>query len=220
MKLQPPALPLRTLKYRLVIFDSDGTLADTLPWLRRVFNELADKHGFKRVEADEMERLRELHGRELLQALALPLWKVPQVARSMRVRMARDIGQFSLFAGVGEMLRRLAADRVTMGIVSSNSRENVERILGPARAGWIAHFACGASLFGKAPKLRQLLRASGIPPAEAIYLGDEVRDAEASRKAGMAFGAVAWGHHDERILRAQKPEAFFNTAEEIVAALR
>ena len=62
--------------------------------------------------------------------------------------------------------------------------------------------------------------ASGIPPAEAIYIGDEVRDAEASRKAGMAFGAVAWGHHDERILRAQKPEAFFNTAEEIVAALR
>ena len=51
-----------TLKYRLAIFDSDGTLADTLPWMRSVFNDLAEEHGFRRVEPHDYERFRDLHG--------------------------------------------------------------------------------------------------------------------------------------------------------------
>ena len=58
-------------------------------------------------------------------------------------------------------------------------------------------------MFGKAPKLRAVLKASGIPARQAIYLGDEIRDAEAAHKAGMAYGAVAWGYHSMDALRAQ-----------------
>ena len=43
---RPPPSFVPMPKYRLVIFDSDGTLADTLPWMRSVFNEIADAHGF------------------------------------------------------------------------------------------------------------------------------------------------------------------------------
>ncbi|HYV30928.1 MAG TPA: HAD hydrolase-like protein, partial [Candidatus Binatia bacterium] len=67
------------MKYRLAIFDSDGTLADTLPWMRSVFNELAEEHGFRRVEPHDYERFRDLHGTALLRELGLPLWKLPRV---------------------------------------------------------------------------------------------------------------------------------------------
>jgi phosphoglycolate phosphatase len=207
------------LRYRLVIFDSDGTLADTLPWMRRLFNELADEHGFRRVELSEYERFRDMHGLELLRELGLPLWILPRVVRSLRTRMGRHLDEFTVFQGVGDMLRQLAAAGVTLGIVSSNSRENVERILGPKNASLIDHFACGASVFGKAPRLRQILRASRVPREQAIYIGDEVRDAEAARKAGIAFGAVAWGQHRPETLRAQKPEICFSAVEEIAGKL-
>jgi phosphoglycolate phosphatase len=49
------------MKYQLVIFDSDGTLADTLPWMRTVFNELALTHGFKQVDPEDHKRMRDLH---------------------------------------------------------------------------------------------------------------------------------------------------------------
>src|SRR5215204_6389252 len=87
-------------KHRLAIFDFDGTLADTLPWMRSVFNELAEEHGFRRVDAHDYEQFRDLHGSALLRALGLPFWKLPRVVNSMRRRMAGHLGQLFLFPGV------------------------------------------------------------------------------------------------------------------------
>lgn len=207
------------MKYRLAIFDSDGTLADTLPWLRSIFNELAGAHGFKRVEPHEYERFRDLHGAALLRELGLPLWKLPPVMRDMRRRMAGHTGKFSLFPGISDVLHRLAAVGIQLAIVSSNSRGNVERVLGAVDARLVAHFACGVSLFGKAAKLRQALRQCSVPPPQAIYIGDEVRDAEAAAKAGIAFGAVTWGQHGAEILGRQKPAEIFTTVREIADKL-
>lgn len=210
---------LSILKYRLAIFDSDGTLADTLPWMRSIFNELAEAHGFRRVEPHEYERFRDLHGAALLRELGLPLWKLPHVVGDMRRRMTEHAGTLSLFPGMSDVLHRLAAVRIQLAIVSSNSRENVERVLGADNARLVAHFACGVSMFGKAAKLRQTLRQCSVQPPQAIYIGDEIRDAEAAAKAGIAFGAVTWGQHRAEILCAKKPTQIFTAVREIADKL-
>jgi phosphoglycolate phosphatase len=207
------------LKYRLAIFDFDGTLADTLPWMRSIFNELAEEHGFRRVDPSEYHRFRDLHGAALLRELGLPLWKLPRVLSSMRRRMAAHTGTLSLFPGIGEVLHRLAARGVQLAVVSSNSRENVERVLGIQNAKLIAHHACGVSMFGKAAKLRQVLRQTAVPRQHAIYIGDEIRDAEAANKAQIAFGAVTWGQHTPTALRAQHPAEIFDTVGQIADKL-
>lgn len=207
------------LKYRLIIFDSDGTLADTLPWMRSIFNDLAAEHGFRRVEPGKELRFRDLHGTVLLRELGLPLWKLPRVVTSLRRRMAEHTGQLALFPGTSDVLHRLAARGVQLAIVSSNSRENVEGILGVENAKLITHFACGVSMFGKAAKLRQVLRQNGVPRQHAIYIGDEIRDAEAAHKAQIAFGAVTWGQHSLEALRAQNPAEIFATVHEIADKL-
>jgi phosphoglycolate phosphatase len=207
------------VKYHLAIFDFDGTLADTLPWMRSIFNELAEAHGFRRVEPHEYERVRDLHGAALLRELGLPLWKLPRVVSDMRGRMAEHTGKLSLFPGISDVLHRLAATGIQLAIVSSNSRENVERVLGADNVRLVAHFACGVSMFGKAAKLRQALRRCSVQPPQAIYMGDEVRDGEAAAKAGMAFGAVTWGQHRAEILGAQKPAHIFTTVREIADKL-
>jgi phosphoglycolate phosphatase len=206
------------LKYRLAIFDSDGTLADTLPWMRSVFNELAEEHGFRTVAPAEYERFRDLHGAALLKALELPVWKLPRVVHGMRTKMAVCADRFTLFPGISQMLHQLSSRGIQLAIVSSNARANVEHILGPA-ATLIGHYECGVSMFGKASKIHTVVRKSGVPGAQAIYVGDEIRDAEAARKAGVAFGAVAWGQHSEQALRAENPAEFFSTVQEIAADL-
>jgi len=202
-------------KYKLVIFDSDGTLADTLPWLEIAFNEVAARHGFSPVAEADREELRTLSSRHLLQRLKIPLWRIPTLVAGVRRLMAGNITEFSLFDGIADSLRRLHDRGVTLGIVSSNSSENVRRILGPENAALIRHYACGASVFGKAPKLRTVLKASGIPARQSIYIGDEIRDAEAARKAGTAYGAVAWGYHSLQTLRTQKAEEYFKEPKDI-----
>ena len=207
------------MRYRLAIFDFDGTLADSFPWFLSVVNVLADEHGFRRIEEHEVEMLRGQGARQIVAHMELPAWKMARVALRMRQYMARDIGRISLFPGVDRLLRELAGRGVRLAVVTSNSIENVRQVLGPESAALIHHYECGASMFGKRPKLRTVLRNSGIPAAEALCIGDEVRDLEAARAEGIAFGAVAWGYTTPEALRAHAPEEMFETVEEIVAAL-
>jgi phosphoglycolate phosphatase len=92
-------------------------------------------------------------------------------------------------------------------------------VLGPENAALIGHYACGAGLFGKAAKLRKVLKASGIPGSEAICIGDEIRDHEAAARVGIAFGAVAWGYARPDALRACSPALTFETMDEIARKL-
>jgi phosphoglycolate phosphatase len=199
----------------MVIFDSDGTLADTLPWVARAFNQVAAQHGIRPINEADQAQMRNLSPRHLLQHLKIPLWKIPALVAGVRNLMAEHIHEFRLFDGIAESLQLLHSRGVILGIVSSNSRENVQHILGLENAALIRHHAAGASIFGKATKLRAVLKAGRILAHEAIYVGDEIRDAEAARKAGLAFGAVGWGHHSLETLRDQNPEECFSQPREI-----
>jgi phosphoglycolate phosphatase len=205
--------------YRLAIFDMDGTLADSFPWFARNLNAVADKFRFRRVAEDEIEALRHLDTRHLLARFEIPLWKVPLIARHMRALKAQHIDDIALFPGVSGMLRDLKAAGVGIALVTSDTEANSRRTLGAENAARIDHYACGASLFGKPAKFRQVLRRSGIAAGDAIAIGDETRDAEAARQVGIAFGAVAWGYANVAALRAANPEHVFVSMDEIVQAL-
>jgi phosphoglycolate phosphatase len=72
------------------------------------------------------------------------------------------------------MLEAVRACGVRIAVVSSNDEQNVRRVLDGAAA-HVGHFACGASLFGKAGKIRGVLKALRVEPAGAILVGDEAR---------------------------------------------
>ncbi len=207
------------MRYSLVIFDLDGTLVDSIPWFLRHVNGVADRFGFSQVAKDDIEMLRRAGPREVLERLNVPMWKVPAIARHMRQLKSAHLNDIPLFPGVDELLQALAARGVTTAMVSSDSEENVRRGLGPDNARQIAHFACGASLFGKAAKFRRVLKAAGVPAAEALCIGDEIRDLEAARKAGIAFGAVSWGYASAEALQAHAPEQMFFCIEDIARCL-
>jgi phosphoglycolate phosphatase len=207
------------MKPRLVLFDFDGTLLDSFPWFLAVFNELADRYGFQRLVDGEVDELRGLGGRELVSRIGVARWKLPLIARRMRAAKARDLGSIELFPGVGEMLRRLRRERVQIAMVSSDSQRNVAGGLGERNAALIDHWACGSSLFGKAKAFRKVLAASGVTAAEALAVGDEIRDLEAARAVGIPFAGVAWGYTTREGLAAAGADLIFDRMEEIVEAV-
>lgn len=203
------------MKYKLVIFDFDGTLANSFPWFMSVVNEVADRYKFKRIEESEVEALRSYSARQLIRYAGVPVWKLPMIANHVRKRMTEEIGQIALFEGVDALLQRMAERGVTLAVVSSNSYENVRRVLGPENTALIQHYECGAALFGKHNQFRKVLRKSGTLPHEAICIGDEVRDIEAAQREGIAFGAVSWGFASLEALRAHSPTEVFMSVGEI-----
>jgi phosphoglycolate phosphatase len=206
------------VRYRLVIFDFDGTLADSFPWFASVLNDVADRYRFRRVEEHEVAHLRTLGARQIMAHVGLAAWKVPIVANHLRGLAARDGHAIPLFPGVASFLSRLAAAGATVAIVSSNSEALVRRVLGPAAAA-VHHYDCGASMFGKRRHLRRILERAGVDRAAAIYVGDELRDLDAARALHLDFGAVAWGYTNARTLAAAAPSALFADVDDLAARL-
>jgi phosphoglycolate phosphatase len=204
------------MRYRLAVFDFDGTLADTLPWFVRAVNRLADFHRFNRIAAGDLDALRGSGARRVVAHLGIPAWKLPRIGIDMRRLMAEDIGQIRLFDGVGGMLRGLSERGVALALVTSNAYENVRHVLGADHAALIRHYACGSSLFGKRGHVRRVLKRSGVQPGEAIVIGDELRDLEAARAEGIPFGAVAWGYTHVEALAAEAPAAVFADPADVV----
>lgn len=207
------------MKYNLVIFDFDGTLADSFPWAASVVNQYAERYRFKRIDPADHADLRNYDARRLMRHLGVRMWRVPGMARDVRKRMAQEIDKIPLFLGTSEMLRALADAGMLLAVVSSNSEANVRAVLGAENVARFVSFNCGASVFGKAPKLKSVMKKCGVVPETALLIGDEIRDAHAAQKAGMAFGAVAWGYTNPDAMRALNPQEFFDSMGDIATRL-
>jgi phosphoglycolate phosphatase len=206
------------MPYSLVIFDLDGTLADSFPWFQRNVNEVADRFGFRRVREEDVDTLRHASTREILSHLQVPRWKLPFIARHMRRLKTEQAVSIPLFDGVEAMLTTLAANGVRLALVSSDTEANAREKLGPSAA-LISDFDCAASIFGKPAKFRRVLKRAGVKPAQAIAIGDETRDIEAARATGIACGAVTWGYAARQALIDRKPDLVFERMEEIAGAV-
>jgi phosphoglycolate phosphatase len=206
-------------RYDLAIFDFDGTLADSAAWFRTTINHVAQRYGFRQITDAELDELRGQRSIDIIRYLGVPTWKMPLIARYMRQLVARDAHLIGLFAGVDTLLSWLVERDVAIAIVTSNSEANVRRILGEDNSRRINDYACGASLFGKASKFHAVIKRQGARADRTIAIGDEARDIEAARTAGLAVGAVSWGYATIDLLRAQQPDYLFSSMDDIRRAI-
>ena len=203
-------------RYEMVIFDFDGTLADSAAWMMRAVNPMARRYGFKAVTDEEIEMLRGRSTREVIRYLGVSPWKLPLIARAGKKLMAADAHTIPLFPETAKMLRALHAAGVKIAVVSSNSEQVIRRVLGQELGDLISLYACGASLFGKARKFKQVTRR-GVPRDKIICIGDETRDIAAAKAAGLDCGAVGWGYAKPAILAEHRPTVAFSSMSEIIS---
>lgn len=207
------------MSYKLIIFDFDGTLADTFPWFLDVFDILADRFRFKRLDRSNLDALRRMNSRQLLEAHGVPLWKVPMIGACAKAMQGNHLNKIKLFDGVSEVMNALGQDGVKLAVVTSNAYENVVTVFGQ-HTEYVDYYSCGASLFGKAAKFRAVMKLAGVGAAETLAIGDEIRDIEAARECGIAAGAVSWGYAAPDRLQSESPDYLFRIPADIMAVIR
>ncbi|MBK1881083.1 HAD-IA family hydrolase [Luteolibacter pohnpeiensis] len=208
------------MNYQTLIFDFDGTIADTLEESRKIFNEIAPDYGIRQVDREEIDNLRHLSLKELLAHLEIPKRKVPVFIARGTGMMRRNIESLPLIPGIGEVLRELRPQVKGFGILTSNSTPNVELFLESHGLRDLFDFISSTSkLTGKARHLRAIRKTFSLRPEEMLYVGDEIRDIKAARKARISIAAVAWGFNSREALAAEGPELVFSKPQELLGLL-
>lgn len=185
---------------KTIIFDFDGTIADTLPVVVDILNAFARAHGFREITPDEHHDLRDKPARELIRHLGVSLFKVPSLLRHGRKELRKHIDEVKPFAGMPEVLRELHHS-YRLGILTTNSRANVNRFLEQTHLDNLFEFVRSEKkLFGKDKALRRIMRREHITVDSVVYVGDELRDIVAAQKTEIPVISVTWGLNSPELL--------------------
>lgn len=204
-KRSPAPLPEATRPVSTVLFDFDGTLADTFADGLEILNDLAGQFGFRPLLGDDVERARDMTTRQLMRFLGVPGRKLPSLSHQGVKRLRSRIDRIGPFPGVDAMLRTLRDRGLRLGIVTSNSEENVSVFLKNHGIEYFEFVRSSSRLLGKARVIRQTMREFQFSVDETVFVGDETRDIEACRRVGMRCIAVTWGYNSIKALEAQHP---------------
>jgi len=163
---------------KYIVFDFDGTMADTYNNVLDIANDLK-KDGYKEINFKDIRE----HGfRYLIQKSGIPLRKIPKFVYQIKSKLKKE-NNIKLFPGILDVFKELNKS-YNLGIVSSNSEENVKIVLKRYKIENLFNFIYSDSfLFGKHLVLKRMCKKYKINPDDIIYVGDEDRDIIASKKS-------------------------------------
>jgi phosphoglycolate phosphatase len=200
--------------YDFVLWDFDGTLADTFSCMASAYNALAARRGLRQI--DDFEAIRGLSPLAFLRTLGISLVRGPSLLAGVLAAVRRDMPNIRLFDGMAVALDALWQGGCRMSVLSSNSRDN---ILDCLRANGVADrfesIIGYRSIFGKGDSIRRFLKGRIAPGQRAVYVGDEVRDILAARKAGVDIAAVTWGYNTRELLAEHAPDYLIERPEQL-----
>lgn len=203
---------------RVVIFDFDGTIVDSLKAVIKVFEDVTKRP--KRFTTEEIEELQHKDPLQIALELNVPKWKIPWLLIKGR-RMFRDhMRSMAVHAGMPEVIRALYEKGVPLYVLSSNSKSNVQKYLRWNKLdGYFKNVYGNAGLLGKARKLHTLFKNENVTANNSWYIGDETRDIIGAHAVGLKVAAVSWGYNSRQSLIDKKPDAIVDDTKELLALL-
>jgi phosphoglycolate phosphatase len=212
-------------RYRFVVFDWDGTLADSTAIIAAALQRACRDVGEPEpAEADA----RFVIGLGLADALRrvapqLAVERHRELAARYRHHYLAQALSIPLFAGVREMLTEMNESGHLLGVATGKSRAGLDQALDQqnVRRFFVAT-RCADEGFPKPHPgmLLELMNLVGADPAETLMIGDTTHDLELARNAGVAALAVGYGAHDVDGLARERPLATLHSIAELRAWLR
>ena len=197
-----------------VIFDFDGTLVDSLPLVVRIANQMVPKLN---ITDDELAKIREMPAREIIKYSGIPYWQLLRLMIKGKKIMSQHLDELKVFKGIDELIKNLHKKGFQISVVSSNTEDNIRKVL--KREGIEQYFSGvygNVGLFSKYRVFKTVLKHQKATAADAIYVGDEVRDIESARKGHIAVISVTWGYNGEAILSKYHPNYLAHTPQQLL----
>ena len=206
---------------KVIIFDFDGTLGDTLPMLVGVYNGIAGDFGSKIVKTCDVQKFRNMNLQDLFTELNISKVKLPFLIKKCKKNLKMEMANVNPIEGVVDMIKSLKENGYTLGILTSNTKDNVEVFLNNNELEKYFDFIYSAkSIFGKDKVLAKILKKYDFHKDDVTYVGDEVRDIEASHRLGIAVIGVSWGFNSKKVLLKHNPNKVIDKPSELLSYMK
>lgn len=199
---------------KCIIFDFDGTIADSMPLVVDIARGLLPNVNLSDAS---IAHLRNLPPKQIIKASKLSYVKIPRMlVRGKRI-LSKRLDEIPIADSLDKTISRLHDQDYKLYVVSSNSETNIRLFLDKYHIKHYFRAIYGnVGLFSKAQTLKKVIRWQKLSPDECLYVGDEVRDIEAAKKVGIKVAAVTWGFSGKKILKSYNPDFLVNNPDELI----
>jgi phosphoglycolate phosphatase len=205
---------------KVVLFDFDGTIADTYQAIANITNQLSTEFGYKALNPEELLLIKNLSSREIVKRSEISIFKLPFLVRRVRTELSKEIAELTPITGIDRVLLELKNRGYILGIVTSNIKENVEVFLAKNQLNSLfTYIYSSTAIFGKHRIINQLIKDNRLDSSDVIYVGDETRDIRSARKSNVGIVAVAWGFNSAEILKEYQPDYLIYQPQELLDAI-
>ncbi len=199
-----------------LLFDFDGTIANSIDELFKLINSLAPRYGYPPVSPEQFAALRNLPLTKACRIMKLPLYRLGQAIHIVLHEYRRIIPDLEPCAGVISMLEKLNSASIPMALISSNHTENVEAFLRNHQMNFFNWVEGTSGIMQKHNRINRMIRKHDLDKNNVFYIGDETRDIRAARKCKIKVISVTWGLHSAENLSSMKPDYLVQNPQEIV----
>lgn len=205
---------------KAILFDFDGTIADTYQAIANITNQLSTEFGYKALNQEELLLIKNLSSREVIELSKISIFKLPFLVRRIRTELSKEIAELNSIAGMNRALQDLKDRGYILGIVTSNNRNNVDVFLAKNKLEHLfSYIYSSTALFGKHRVINRAIKENRLRKSDLIYVGDETRDIRSARKSGIPSIAVSWGFNGAEILAEQQPDYLVDCPHELLEAI-
>ncbi len=202
-----------------VIFDFDGTLANTVDLVVRIYNEHAGELGAKTVSVDEYSTLRTIGYKKAMKSKNLHWHVLPRLVFIIKRGIKEHLQEVKPYDGIQSLIVDLKAAGMMIGVLTSNDGALVQKFLETHGFPAFDFVVSEKTVFGKDKALKKIIERHGLDKKNVVYVGDETRDVTASKKAGVHVIGVTWGFGGRESMVATAPDQTVHTVDELRAAL-
>lgn len=208
---------------QVVIFDFDGTLANSVSVAIRLYNDHAEHFGALPVSETELPELRQVvRDQGYAKALKLKrirLSRLPAMVLTISKEMRAHMSEVKPYDGIIVALGELKAKGYRLGVLTSNQEHLVREFLETHSYPLFDFIVSEKTLFGKDKALKRIIKKFALDRRGVVYVGDETRDTVACKKAGIDVIAVAWGLAGPDGFTKAPPTLLINSPKELVVAV-
>ncbi len=205
---------------KTLLFDFDGTIADTLSVGLKIVNGYSLRYGFRKISPQDVRVMKDMKGWAAIRYVGLSKVKFPILVKRVHQDLRRQLHKVKPFRGIPSVLAAARKRGYRIGIVTSNNKKNVELFLRQNRLSAFFDFIyTERSVFGKWRMVRKVVRTEKLEGAKVLYFGDEVRDAQAAEKNHLPFVGVTWGLNSRKALLAGSHGSLVESPREIIGLL-